>query len=117
MDRWSIRSVYFYLVCFATLLMLIFGTVQLVRSAIDLAYPNPPYVDHYRYPVPAEKEPPQLSAEEIERQEAVERERQLEQQRHYAVRQMLEGVAMLIIAGPVYVYHWRRVQAEHRAQR
>ena len=40
-ERWNIRSIYLYLVCLVTLIMLIFGTAGLVRNVAELIYRQP----------------------------------------------------------------------------
>lgn len=40
---WDARTTYYYLVCFVTLLMVIFGTVRVVQHGLDLLLPEEPY--------------------------------------------------------------------------
>lgn len=94
-DRASLRSVYLYLICLVTLVISIFAGVSVVRNAVELVYPDPGYYG-------------------VER----EYEQQAEQsQRRSAVVGLVGSSSMLLIAGPVYLYHWRRVQAEQTGAR
>lgn len=123
---WDVRSVYYYLVCFATLLMVVFASVQTVQHVLNLAIPRDAYgpsaLDVYeRYrpgiaplrpsdgvtdPVRADT----LDRETVERLAEEERARMASIQRRDDVRGLLRSLAFLFIAGPVYLYHWRRVR-------
>ncbi len=104
-DRLNLRNLYLYLVCLITLVVSIFAAVQLVRSVVSLAYPDPGYYGYYGYVEPGQ-EP--VSEEERERQEQIARDSQQRQ----SVLDLVGAGTTLLIAGPLYVYHWRRVQAE-----
>jgi len=103
-DRWDIQSIYLYLVCLVTLIMLIFGTAGLVRNVAELLYPQPvaeaPIVTAV---APAELgyDPEQFAAEQ-------------EMQRQWATRSAVLGLvgnlALVLVAGPLYRYHWGRVE-------
>ncbi len=109
-DRVTVRNLYLYLVCLVTLVVALFAAVQLVRSTVGLLYPDPAgYYGYYGYPAPAE-EPGSgsLSPEEQERQEELARD----SQRRQSVLDVVGSATTLLIAGPLYLYHWRRVQYE-----
>lgn len=101
-ERMSLRNLYLYLVCLVTLVITLFAAVSLVRSTVSLLYPDPGY---YGFAV---GEDPGLSEEERARHEEVAEE----SQRRQAVLELVGSATTLIIAGPLYVYHWRRVQSE-----
>lgn len=111
---WDVRRTYYYLVCFATLLMLIIGTVQLVQNILDLALPEEPYrptqVEMRERLRTAPGEAPALSQEEFRRMTEEEVTRQERQQRRRALRNLLGNLALLGVAAPVYLYHWRQVR-------
>ncbi|MFD2093265.1 hypothetical protein [Blastococcus deserti] len=107
-DRLTLRNVYLYFVCLITLVVSIFAAVQLVRSAVGLAYPDPGYYGYYGYPAPADENGQQISEEELRRQEEIARD----SQRRNEVLGLVGSGTTLLIAGPLYLYHWRRVQAE-----
>ncbi len=75
-DRLNLRNLYLYLVCLITLVVSIFAAVQLVRSVVSLAYPDPGYYGYYGYVEPGQ-EP--VSEEERERQEQIARDSQQRQ--------------------------------------
>ncbi len=107
-DRLTLRNVYLYLVCLITLVVSIFAAVQLVRSAVGLAYPDPGYYGYYGYPPPVDESGQEISEEELRRQEEIARD----SQRRNEVLGLVGSGTTLLIAGPLYLYHWRRVQAE-----
>ena len=104
-DRLTLRNVYLYLVCLITLVVSLFAAVSLVRSTVGLFYPDPGYYGYYE-PAPGSGDGP--SEEEIRRQE----EAAMDSQRRQEVLGMVGSATTLLIAGPLYVYHWRRVQSE-----
>ncbi len=104
--NWDIRRIYLYLVSFATLMMMIFGTVTVLQRGVNLVMPNP---DVYYTPVkiaPPEGEKVIQSEEEIKKQNEQEKERQ----RLYAIRDMINSLILVGVALPVYLYHWRKIQ-------
>lgn len=129
--KWSPRTVYLYLVSFAALLMLVFGTVNLVNGIIAWFEPDwrtggLPYIEPLTPEETAAesreiamrntyaKLHPELSESEIN---ALARERLAEEKRfesatavYYRVRRLLEPVTLVILALPIYLYHWRRAQ-------
>ena len=107
-DRLTLRNAYLYLVCLITLVVSIFAAVQLVRGVVALAYPDPGVYGHYGYPPPIEGEDREISEEELRRQEEIARD----SQRRNEVLGLVGSGATLLIAGPLYLYHWRRIQAE-----
>ncbi len=109
-NRTDLRSAYLYLICLVTLVMVIFAAVNLMRNVVELAYPDPgAYAFEPAYG-PEGRET--LSPEDRSmRQQAVQ-----DSQRRQAVIGLVGAAAMLAIAGPAYLYHWRRVQQEVRTR-
>jgi hypothetical protein len=106
-DRLTLRNVYLYLVCLITLVVSIFAAVQLVRSAVGLAYPDPGY-GYYGYAPPTDGSGGAISDAKLKRQEEIARD----SQRRQEVLGLVSSGTTLLIAGPLYIYHWRRVQKE-----
>lgn len=116
---WDVRQTYYYLVCFATLLMVIIGTVQLVQNVLDLALPEEPYrptalemEERFLRPRADTTAAPAYTREELAQMAEDEAERQLRSNRRNALRNLLGNLALVLIAAPVYVYHWRKVRRE-----
>jgi len=90
------RSLYLYAVCLITLMVCLFSLVSLIRSGINVVYPDPAYVDPY---ATAPKVNSAVIAAQLE-----------DQNRRQAVKSMIDALTTLIIAGPLYLYHWRLVR-------
>jgi hypothetical protein len=100
-ERFTLRNIYLYLVCLITLIIAIFAAVSLVRSTVELVYPDPGLVY-----VPPVKDG--VSSEDLQRQQIYAKD----SQRRQAVLGLVGSGATLLITGPLYLYHWRRVQSE-----
>ena len=115
-NTWSPRNIYLYTVCLITLVIAIFATVNLVRAAVELVYPEP-QASVYEVLIPS-REP---GAESPEAPEVVERQlvEQREIQRQWSIRssilKLVGSVTMLLVALPLYVYHWRKIEKEPAA--
>ena len=120
---WDVRSVYYYLVCFATLLMLVFGGAQVVNHTLNLLLPREDYgpssVELYermrmRPVYPGQEQGGStvdtLSEETLRRMAREEQERMHRMQTRNDVRSLLHSLALVLIAGPIYIYHWRRIR-------
>jgi hypothetical protein len=123
--RWSIHNIYFYLVCFVTLIMIIFGITQLFRAGVELLVPIPdmtptkpyairqpgpvsPYGDS-QVPWPNSMLPENVIEQELEYQQTFNTSRQKTNNINSAIQQLFRGLAFLLIAFPVYLYHWRKI--------
>lgn len=118
--RWSVRSVYFYLVSLIMLLTVVFGSVALVNAVIDLFEPG--YDSYYRGPVDPSREAylraelartyPELSEEEIRQMAAEQLQEEmrlgLQRETYWRIRRLVQSAMLILVAFPVYRYHWRR---------
>jgi hypothetical protein len=102
-DRFSLRNVYMYLVCLVTLIMVIFSAVSIVRNVTELVYPDP---GAYGF----EFGPSGQGISEAQREKQIAAQR--DSQRRNSVVGLVGGATLFLIAGPVYLYHWRKVQSE-----
>ncbi len=103
--RWSLRNIYLYLVCLITLIMVIVGAAGTVRTAVEFIYPDPgAYFDPYM----KVKGESGLTEAEFEEQQRL----QQAQQQRQAVLNLVGNIALVVIAGPLYVYHWRKIELE-----
>ena len=105
--RWSLRNIYLYVVCLITLIMVIVGGAGAIRSVAELAYPDPGY-DYRAAPLPVKGEEP-VSEEDLAEQEEFARAQSVRQ----GVLNLAGNLAMVLIAGPIYLYHWRKIEMEH----
>ncbi|MGE5827602.1 MAG: hypothetical protein ACM30G_04460, partial [Micromonosporaceae bacterium] len=73
-ERFTLRNMYLYLVCLITLIIAIFAAVSLIRSTVELAYPDPGrlYVPPVKDGIPAEElQRQEQYAEDSQRRQAV----------------------------------------------
>lgn len=112
-SRWNIRQVYLYLVCFATLMMLIVGSVQLIMSFVDILYPEPLYPlaieTKMRYTETQQKNQ-NISQEEIDRQLELESQQRELSMKRSNIRRVINSTALILVSLPFYLYHWRKIQ-------
>lgn len=109
--KWDIRRIYLYLVSFATLMMMIVGTVQFLQGIVNITYPQPgPTYTELEMKYPPNDNIKKLNTEEIKERAAVERA----QQRYYEVRSMINNLILFLVALPVYLYHWRKIQTSEQ---
>lgn len=110
--KWDLEHVYFYLVSFIALILIIVGAVNITQTAI--AYITPVYEDYGPYgpirPIQdlAEWEdrfgPAFIEAEQVRYDELVK-----ENYSRQLIRDLISGLAFIVIALPVYLYHWRKI--------
>lgn len=105
-DRTTLRSAYLYLVCLITFVMVVFAAVSAVRNVVELAYPDRGGFAFEPAFGPDGRE--QTTETERERREQA----MVDSQRRQAVLGLVGSGAMVLVAGPAYLYHWRKVQAE-----
>ncbi len=114
-NSWNIKNLYFYLVCLVTLFLFVGGTISAANSAMQLIMPDKPNVPltqvYYReYMEPGAEttfDPPPLAELEEMR---VEQEREYLHFQGWTRRSLLNSVALMIIAAPFYLYHWKQVK-------
>ncbi len=115
--RWNIDQMYLYLVCFVTLIMMIVGITSVVRAAIQIAIPIPeaerPYYSRERLPHTEDRTestlPEALVEDEAARQSTFNEDVNRMQALYRSLLMLIRGFVHILVAAPVYVYHWRQV--------
>lgn len=118
--KFDLGRAYLYLVSLIMLIISIVAVSGLVRAAVSVVYPDP-YLGSAMYcanEVPAvdvngEVKPGGTSKSDCERQAEIEKQAR---ERNTALDLVGSGT-LLAIAGPLYLYHWRRVSQERREDR
>lgn len=116
-----IRNVYLYLVSAVTLFMLMFAFVSLVNLGLR-TWIFPMADEPFYYTKPAteyctpDKDGKQTcpSAEERAKLEAQDKERQAEEQTRQRQRELVQNFSMIIVAGPLFVYHWLVIKKDRK---
>lgn len=110
-SMWSLRNIYLYIVCLITLVMVIFSTVNLVKALVEIVYPEPESIGYVvRVPQSPAAEP-KIEEERLQEQQEIQKRRSSRR----AVLNMVGSATMLLLAGPLYVYHWRKIERERLA--
>lgn len=119
--RWSVKAAYYYLVSFVMLLTVVFGSVTFVNNAIRMFEPDygryTPIADPYREAALREelrRAFPQATDEDIIRW-AQERAREEQKagnrlEAFHRWSRLIQSGVLILVALPVYLYHWRRAQ-------
>jgi len=94
-DRIGWYSLYIYAVCLVTLLTCLFSLVNVVRGIVDALWPDPGYFDPYSVPKDSALSPDQIKANLTENNQ------------RQALKGIVNSLTTLIIAGPIYLMHWR----------
>jgi methionine salvage enolase-phosphatase E1 len=104
----KLRNIYLYLVCFVTLLMMIFGTISTVQGVTDLLYPT----NYYAYPVIPDKNTTQTPDEQ--KQQEANRKSDQENQKNQNKKNVAKSVAVVLVALPTFAYHWKKIEKEKK---
>jgi len=103
--QWTTQNVYLHLICLITLLLMTFSVVAAAKSLVLLAYPEPAMGYEIRPMMATEQETQSPDAKECARQQQAQRE----WSKHNVMMNLVRDVAMLIVAGPIYIYHRRKI--------
>ncbi|MDR3288431.1 MAG: hypothetical protein LBT22_03270 [Peptococcaceae bacterium] len=119
-----IKTVYVYLVLFATLMMVIGGTVAAFMAVADIAAPTPYYQSFEDFKMITAKESSvakdssvsadtqTLSAEELQARYDEMMTEQAERSRKSAVNSLVKSLGWIVIPLPVFLYYQRRMKGQ-----
>lgn len=107
----KLRSVYLYLVSFVSLMMILMGVIFTVQNITDVMFPTNYYYDTY----PSEK----MEGVSEEEQKIYEenQKRNYENNRMENKKSVAKSVAVVVVALPTFVYHWRKVEKEKNEEK
>lgn len=103
---WKLRNVYLYLICFVTLMMMIFGIINVIGSVTDIIFPTTYYYS------PVIEKNSSISADEARKIDAENKKREDENRRLENKKSLVKNTAVFLIALPVFAYHWRKIEKE-----
>lgn len=115
MVKWDIRTVYLYLVCFVSLMMIVIGGVEGIQAIGNYFYPEPEFGPS-PYVYETKLRDTNLSPEAMQQQIQDEKERQGRQARYNQFQRVLSSVALIGVGLPVYLYHWRRIREKEASE-
>ncbi|MFZ5437766.1 MAG: hypothetical protein ACOZAK_01830 [Patescibacteria group bacterium] len=99
----NLRLLYLYLFSFVGLLILIIGSIQIVDLTLKTYVFK---VNDYGYYY-AETESPAIREQNKKMYE--------EEQANQRKRQFSNSLAMMLVGGPVYFYHWKTIKKENKS--
>lgn len=113
--KFNIRLIYLYLFSFVGLITFVIGCTRLVDMGLKVyIFKN---ADMYGvYPQskmtlsPDDKRTPEQIQEEQREQERF----QIEESKRNRQREVSSALAMILVGGPLYLYHWRSIQKENQ---
>lgn len=103
---WSLRNIYLYLVCFVTLMMMIFGTVSIIGGIVDIVFPT--YYSYY----PLSFEGRDSISENDKKIMEENMKREEENRKRENKKNLIKSIGSVFVALPIFVYHWRRIEHE-----
>ncbi|MGE5403307.1 MAG: hypothetical protein ACM3PP_00005 [Candidatus Saccharibacteria bacterium] len=106
--RWTIRNIYLYLVCFVCLILLIVSLSQLSSNIVGILYPPPMMIQPPEAYDPGGK----MAAAERQKIQAIQEKAARDSQTYNYVRESIQEGVMILLVVPLYIYHWRKIQAE-----
>jgi len=105
--KFSLRLLYLYLFSFVGLLITIIGGIQLLDLGLKTYVFRVSDYTYYPEAMPVEGGKPVVSPEESRRRNEDEAANQRK-------RQVSNSLAMILIGGPVYLYHWKTIKKENK---
>ena len=100
------RNLYLYLVSFVTLMMILGGIIFTVQNITDVVFPT----NYFTEGMPYEKSG-NLSVEEKEaydeNQKVIQENRRMDSKKN-----VVKSIAVVAVAFPTFVYHWRKIEKE-----
>lgn len=115
----TIRNLYLYVVSAISLFMIVFSVVSMVNLALrtwvftkadSMSYARPTIDQYCTYGEKGEKTCP--SEEERLRREEADMKQQEEQRAADRQRDLVQSISFIIVALPVFLYHWRIIRSD-----
>lgn len=102
----KLRNVYLYLVSFVSLMMILMGIIFTVQNITDVMFPTNYYYESF----PSEK----TGSLSVEDQKSYEENQKIQEQNRNieSKKNVAKSIAVVIVALPTFIYHWRKVEKE-----
>ena len=107
--RVYIREIYFYLICLVALIIVIVSLVTILDSAINYAKPTT-YMTKSSMLMQYQQQYADLSDMEINKMLDEEIAISVGNERIMALKGLFRGILLIIIAIPLFVFHWKKAQ-------
>lgn len=114
---WSLRNIYLYLVCFVSIILIIFGLISFINSIVDIFIVTDYYpISKYEVLDPTGKDSAVTNPDYAAKLEQ-ERVQQLELQKNNKIKRSIQNLSIFIVALPFYLYHWRKIELGQSQQK
>ena len=107
--RVYIREIYFYLICLVALILFIVSLVTILDSAINYVKPTT-YMTKSSMLMQYQQQYTDLSDVEINKMLDEEIATSAGIERTMALKGLFRGILLLIIAVPLFIFHWKKAQ-------
>ena len=108
------REIYLYLVCIIAIIVFIVGLIMVYNGAIDYIKPTTYMTKSSIVAMYSTEQYPDLSTDEIDQLAEEEFNASIQSAKDMAFKDLLRGVLLVIIAIPLFAFHWRKAQAMWR---
>jgi len=108
------REIYFYIVCLIALVIFIVGLVMVYDDSINYVKPTTYMTKSSIITMYSTDQYQDLSKEEIEKLAEDEMNFYLQNEKDIALKGLLRGILLVIIAIPLFAFHWKKAQAMWR---
>lgn len=113
---WSLRNIYLYLVCFVSIILIIFGLIGFMNSLTDIFLPTEYYPSTVERMAQYNKDM-NISKSDFEAQVAKEIEQNKTNQKNNKIREIIRNLSIFLVAVPFYLYHWKKIESSHSQKR
>ena len=116
---WQLKNIYLYLVCFVTLMMIVFGLIFFSQNVVSYFVPAHHYATYLtlmdieqEYLQAGREVPPLEELEAIRNSRNVQEEQLRKNDRIYQLRSLVGSLAAWLIPLLFYLYHWRKIRED-----
>lgn len=109
------REIYLYIVCIIAIIVFIVGLIMVYNGAINYIRPTTYMTRSSIAAMYSTEQYPDLSKEEINQLAEEELEASVQSAKDLAFKDLLRGVLLVVIAIPLFAFHWRKAQVMWRA--
>ncbi len=105
------REIYLYIVCIIAIIIFIVGLIMVYNGTIDYVRPTTYMTKSSIVAMYSTEQYPDLSTDEIEQLAQEELDASIQSAKDLAFKDLLRGVLLVVIAIPLFAFHWRKAQA------
>ncbi len=105
------REIYLYIVCIIAIIVFIVGLIMVYNGTIDYVRPTTYMTKSSIVAMYSTEQYPDLSTDEIEQLAQEELDASIQSAKDLAFKDLLRGVLLVVIAIPLFAFHWRKAQS------